>query len=281
MSYKRSAAGAPPEGYSYLAPILSALEAELRAKVSESHEGKRKSESNWPVIQINHQRTRYVYDMYYVHHKISRALYDWCVRAKVVDAGLIGKWKKQGYEKLCSTYVINTTNYKFGGVSICRVPRKEMGEDAAPIQDPNTGCQGCASGSGSGNIFGNKYGQRLAAIQIAREARFKSREAAAEKEAEKAGKGGGDSETDDDSETDSSDDEGPRKPAAAGRSDEPAWGNKAEEDAAEELTKKIENGEEVVVDNGDDETDEDDDDDEEQEGNGGGRNGPAAKKRKS
>jgi len=103
MSYKRSAVGAPPASYAYVAPILAALEAELRAKVSESHEGKRKTESNWPIIQINHQRTRYIYDLYYIHGRIDRPLYDWCVRAKVVDANLIAKWRKPGYEKLCST----------------------------------------------------------------------------------------------------------------------------------------------------------------------------------
>ena len=42
---------------------------------------------------------------------------------KLVDAALIAKWKKPGYERLCSTYVINTKNYKFGTVSICRVPK--------------------------------------------------------------------------------------------------------------------------------------------------------------
>ena len=43
---------------------------------------------------------------------------------KLVDAALIAKWKKPGYERLCSTYVINTKNYKFGTVSICRVPKQ-------------------------------------------------------------------------------------------------------------------------------------------------------------
>lgn len=33
----------------------------------------------------------------------------------------MAKWKKPGYERLCSTYVINTKNYKFGTTSICRV----------------------------------------------------------------------------------------------------------------------------------------------------------------
>mmetsp|Transcript_2949 Transcript_2949/g.5302 ORF Transcript_2949/g.5302 Transcript_2949/m.5302 type:complete len:261 (+) Transcript_2949:95-877(+) len=158
-----------PEGYDYIEPTITALENELREKINEPHEGLRKTESQWPVHQINWQKSRYVYDMYYVHHKISREVYDYCVKNKVVDAALIAKWKKPGYERLCSTYVINPRNYKFGTVSICRVPTHCLAE-GTEIEDATTGCRGCASGSGNaGNIFGNKYGQYLAAIQIARE----------------------------------------------------------------------------------------------------------------
>lgn len=86
-------------------------------------------------------------------------VYDYCVRNKLVDPALIAKWKKPGYERLCSTYVINTKNYKFGTVSICRVPKHSLGADTI-VEDPVTGCLGCASGpGGQRNIFGNKYGE--------------------------------------------------------------------------------------------------------------------------
>ena len=159
----------PPPGFEYVEATLSALDTELREKVNEPHEGLRKTESQWPVHQINWQRSRYIYDMYYTYEKISREIYDYCINNKLVDAALIAKWKKPGYERLCSTYAINPRNYKFGTVSICRVPRHAL-PPGTEIEDPNTGCRGCASGSG-GNIFGNKYGQYLAAIQIAREER--------------------------------------------------------------------------------------------------------------
>ena len=125
-----------------------------------------------PVHQINWQKSRYVYDMYYTYEKISREVYDYCITNKLVDAGLIAKWKKTGYERLCSTYTINPRNYKFGTVSICRVPKQYLAP-GMEIEDPITGCRGCASGiGGCANIFGNKYGQYLAAIQIAREQRL-------------------------------------------------------------------------------------------------------------
>ncbi|CAM9642792.1 unnamed protein product [Discosporangium mesarthrocarpum] len=134
----------PPAGYELIESTLNALEIELRESkfwdvvgmfvpsgsglhglssypVNENHEGKRKNESIWPVFQINWQRSRYVFDMFYVYKQISREVLDYCIRNKLVDGGLMAKWKKPGYERLCSTYVINTKNYKFGTVSICRV----------------------------------------------------------------------------------------------------------------------------------------------------------------
>lgn len=202
--------GKPPAGFDYIAPTLNMLENELRDKVAEGHEGKRKTESLWPIHQINWQRSRYVYDMYYKYKKISREVYEYCVRNKLIDAGLVAKWKKPGYERLCSTYVINTKNYKFGTVSICRVPKQSLGADTV-VEDPFTGCLGCASGpGGQRNIFGNKYGQYLAAIQVAREEERERREAAkragssAQSSGGGAGKGGaakpaaGDQDTDED-----------------------------------------------------------------------------------
>lgn len=159
----------PPVGYEYIQPVMDALADELREKMNEPHEGKRQCESLWPIHQISWQRSRYVYDMYYMYKRISREIYDYCVKMKLVDANLIAKWKKPGYERLCSTYAINSKNYNYGTVSICRVPRHQLSEDQV-IQEKHSGCRGCASGPGGySNIFGNKYGQYLARIQIARE----------------------------------------------------------------------------------------------------------------
>lgn len=44
--------GKEPAGFDYLKPTLEALEQELRDRVNEPHEGKRKSESQWPVHQV-------------------------------------------------------------------------------------------------------------------------------------------------------------------------------------------------------------------------------------
>jgi len=177
----------PPEGFEYVEATLTALENELREKVNEPHEGLRKTESQWPIHQINWQKSRYIYDMYYTHMRISRQVYDYCVDNKIVDAALIAKWKKPGYERLCSTFAINPKNYKFGTVSICRVPSSQL-PPGTEVEDPTTGCRGCASGSRS-NIFGNKYGQYLAAIQIAREDRLEGEVEDEDEEAEEQEEG--------------------------------------------------------------------------------------------
>mmetsp|Transcript_15379 Transcript_15379/g.32363 ORF Transcript_15379/g.32363 Transcript_15379/m.32363 type:complete len:272 (+) Transcript_15379:144-959(+) len=231
----------PPKGFSYLSPVLSALENELRDKVRESNAGKRNTESMWPVHQINWQRSRYVYDMYYTHKKISKKVYDYCIKNKLVDAALIAKWKKPGYERLCSTYVINSNNYKFGTTSICRVPLKDRSPEQMHAQDPTTGCMGCASGVGQPrNIFGNKYGQNLAAVQIAREKRMEELERKRQQEEDDVGRdqggdGEGDSETDDDSSDE--DDYGPTPAAGVW-----AGGSKLEQES-ERLAEGTDGGE--------------------------------------
>ncbi len=149
----------PPKGFAYLAPVLSSLENKLHDKVRESNAGKRNTESMWPVHQINWQRSRYVYDMYYLHHRITKKVYEYCMRNKLIGTALIAKWKKTGYERLCSTYVITSNNYKFGTSSICHVLLKDWSPEQLLTMDLTTGCRGCVSGVGQPrNIFRNKYG---------------------------------------------------------------------------------------------------------------------------
>lgn len=249
---------AAPPGFEVVEPTLEVLENELRDKIKESNETKRKTESLWPVHQINWQKSRYIYDMYYTYGRISRQVYDYCIQQKLVDAALIAKWKKPGYERLCSTYVINPSNYKFGTTSICRVPMRDRSPEARTAQDPTTGCLGCASGKGAGprNIFGTKYGQYLAAVQIAREERLqKLEEKRQQEEQERKGDGGEEDDNDDetDCESDEEDDYGPT-PAAG------IWAGS---------NRLLQQSEQMIVgevNEGDDAGDEETDDESEEEG---------------
>ena len=45
--------------------VLEEYTKKMRDAENESHEGKRKSESLWPIMRISHARSRYVYELYY------------------------------------------------------------------------------------------------------------------------------------------------------------------------------------------------------------------------
>lgn len=66
-----------------------------------------KHQAQWPIFQISHQRSRYIYELYYEKEAISKQLYDWLLKNGYADAMLIAKWKKQGYEKVSREQVIS------------------------------------------------------------------------------------------------------------------------------------------------------------------------------
>ena len=66
-----------------------------------------KAEMLWPIYKINHQRSRYIYELFYKKKEISRELYDYCLKENYADKNLLAKWKKSGYEKLCCVQCIN------------------------------------------------------------------------------------------------------------------------------------------------------------------------------
>ena len=147
MSLKvRLASKKKPAGWEIIEPTLVQFEDRLREAVNDPHEGKRKCEANWPIHRIHYERNRYIYDLYYKQQRISKELYDFLVREKVVDAALISKWRKPGYEILCSMSAIQRSGTNFGTTSICRVPLAQRAGQIMP--SVTTGCVSCVSGDG-------------------------------------------------------------------------------------------------------------------------------------
>ena len=64
------------------------------AAENDPHDGKRKCEALWPIFRISHQRSRYIYDLYYRRKEISQELYEFCLDQGYADRNLIAKWKK-------------------------------------------------------------------------------------------------------------------------------------------------------------------------------------------
>ncbi|RMZ09043.1 hypothetical protein D0862_03753 [Hortaea werneckii] len=90
----------PPDGFDDIEDTLLEFSNKMKDAENASHEGKKKHEMQWPIFQITHQRSRYIYDLYYEKEAISKQLYDWLLKNGYADANLIAKWKKQGYEKV-------------------------------------------------------------------------------------------------------------------------------------------------------------------------------------
>mmetsp|Transcript_107526 Transcript_107526/g.302661 ORF Transcript_107526/g.302661 Transcript_107526/m.302661 type:complete len:455 (+) Transcript_107526:82-1446(+) len=134
----------PPEGWDDVLPQLEEFQAQMRDAVNEPHEGKRRNEATWPITKIHYERSRYVYELFYKKKAISRELYDFLLQEKFADAALIAKWKKPGYEYLCSLSAIDKRNSNFGTTAICRVPlhTRKPGLTGPSV---STGCISCAS----------------------------------------------------------------------------------------------------------------------------------------
>eukprot|EP01067_Filipodium_phascolosomae_P007602 Filipodium_phascolosomae@DN614_c0_g1_i1.p1 len=133
-----------PEGFELIEPALDEFQQRMREAENEPHEGKRKVESLWPIHRIHWERNRYIFKLYYKEHKISKELYDFLVREGYADHNLIAKWRKPGFEFLCSVMSIDPKNSKFATSSICRVPLHKRDPDGV-MPAVTTGCVSCAS----------------------------------------------------------------------------------------------------------------------------------------
>lgn len=95
---------APPDGFSDIENDLLIFANKMKdAQNKPSSQGPR-HQAQWEIFQISHQRSRYVYELYYKKEAISKQLYEWLLKNGYADAMLIAKWKKQGYEKVSLCY---------------------------------------------------------------------------------------------------------------------------------------------------------------------------------
>ncbi|KAL0637910.1 Component of the SF3b subcomplex of the U2 snRNP [Maublancomyces gigas] len=136
----------PPDGFDDLEDMLLEFANKMKDAENAPHEGKRKNEATWEIFKISHQRSRYIYDLYYNKEAISKELYNWLLKNGYGDANLIAKWKKQGYEKLCCLRCIQAKENNFNATCICRVPKARLGAEQQTVECVSCGCRGCASG---------------------------------------------------------------------------------------------------------------------------------------
>lgn len=134
----------PPADYDKVRPTLERLQGRLKEAQRKSLALDTRHSSLWPIYKLNHQISRYVYDMYYQRKAISKDLYEYLLRQRTANGDLIAKWKKQGYEKLCCVNCIVQNEKNHGTTCICRVPKSEA--KTANVDGCVTcGCTGCSS----------------------------------------------------------------------------------------------------------------------------------------
>ncbi|GLT75411.1 hypothetical protein SLA2020_471410 [Shorea laevis] len=83
-----------PDGWELIEPTLRDLDAKMREAQNDPHDGKRKCEVLWSIFKISHQKSRYIFDLYYKRNEISTKLYEFCLDRGYGDCNLIAKWKK-------------------------------------------------------------------------------------------------------------------------------------------------------------------------------------------
>lgn len=91
---------APPEGFSDIEDDLLIFSNKMKDAQNTPTDNIPKHQAQWPIFQISHQRSRYIYELYYKKEAISKKLYEWLLKNGYADAMLIAKWKKEGYEKV-------------------------------------------------------------------------------------------------------------------------------------------------------------------------------------
>ncbi|KAI0526447.1 cell cycle control protein cwf14 [Xylaria bambusicola] len=134
----------PPAGFDDIRDDLEVFGIKMKDAQNTPTANVPKHQAQWPIFQIAHQRSRYVYELYYEKEAISKQLYDWLLKNGYADPILIAKWKKQGYEKLCCLRCMQTKETNFQSTCICRVPKAQLKDDQ-DVQCVNCGCRGCAS----------------------------------------------------------------------------------------------------------------------------------------
>jgi bud site selection protein 31 len=92
---------APPAGFSDIEDDLLVFSNKMKDAENASTDNVSRHQVLWPIFQISHQRSRYIYELYYEKEAISKELYEWLLKNGYADPMLIAKWKKTGYEKVC------------------------------------------------------------------------------------------------------------------------------------------------------------------------------------
>ncbi|KAF7302956.1 G10 protein [Mycena kentingensis (nom. inval.)] len=146
----------PPEGFEEIRPILEEYDKKMRDAENESHEGKRKNEATWPIMQISHARSRYIYERRYKHDDeedaMSKELYEWLLKEGYADAKCVFVQRSRTLLTCLSAAASlqSGRNSDTKNFAACVAFRPRCGIPIRPgtiVQCNHCGCRGCSSDS--------------------------------------------------------------------------------------------------------------------------------------
>lgn len=119
---RRALGAKPPYGWAQIEPTIQLLARRMREVELCDDSNK---ETAFKVLQIHHQRSKYIYDMFHKRHLINKKLYKYCLDTGLCDKNLAQYWGRHGYERLCCVLCVAKTS-GFGTGCICRVPKSSL-----------------------------------------------------------------------------------------------------------------------------------------------------------
>ena len=141
--------GKAPEGFSKLEDRLKRYAAqlhELQMKASPNSSNQARQAHLHKILQIEHERSRMIFNIYYQDQEISTQLYRWLLRNKFANEKLIASWKKPGFERLCCLHFVGKAGEAaIKPACICRVPHDCLEEEKIGVACVSCGCTGCSS----------------------------------------------------------------------------------------------------------------------------------------
>jgi bud site selection protein 31 len=135
-----------PGGADAVADKLEEFEARMREATAAPRGDAMNAALTWPVHKLHYQKNRFLHDACYVYGTVSEALLKYLIKEKIADGALLAKWRKPGYDTVCSMAVLTRSNTNFGTVGICRTPLRDRTGQIMP--NVQTGCVCCVSGCG-------------------------------------------------------------------------------------------------------------------------------------
>lgn len=126
----------PPPEFKIIEGKLNEFDIKLKERIIEAREQAKEDKQNGlreglredsEIFKITNEKTRYIFNLYYVEKKLPKKVFDWIIKEKLIDTLLLAKWKKKGYEQLCCVRCINRKEFLTGDkVCICRVSTNEQ-----------------------------------------------------------------------------------------------------------------------------------------------------------